>query len=102
MFCDVDSIARPRSDAPSLRESILVATIVSPVVAPDGSHGHRGSEHSPRTQGGALGRLEERWHGCRNHGTLTASAGDDGPTRSQLHDRRGHVAMGAAAAERAR
>ena len=42
------------------------------------------------------------WHGCRNDGTLTASAGDDRPAGSHLHDRRGHVAMGAAAAERAR
>jgi hypothetical protein len=40
--------------------------------------------------------------GCRNDGTLTASAGGDGPTRPHLLDCRGHVAVGAATSERDR
>jgi hypothetical protein len=79
--------------------SVLMATSVPMVVAPGRSHGHCGSEHSHRRCDG-LGRLEERQH--RSDGALTASARDDRVTGTHLHDRGGHVAMGAAAPERAR
>ena len=47
-------------------------------------------------------RLEEQRHRYSGDGALTASARDNGPAGSHLHDRRAHIAMGAAAAERAR
>ena len=47
-------------------------------------------------------RLNEWGHGCRSDDALTASTRDDRSTGPHLHDRRSHVSMGAAAAERAR
>jgi hypothetical protein len=49
----------------------------------------------------ALRRLEERLDASRNDGALNSTR-NDGPTGSQLHDRSGHVAVCAAAAERTR
>ena len=72
-----------------------MATTVARAVVRDRGQGHRRTHDFPR-------RLEEPRHDCRSDGALTASTRDDGPTGSHLHDRRGHVAMGAAATERAR
>jgi hypothetical protein len=53
-------------------------------------HCHCGSEHSQRRYDG-LRRLED-WQDCRSDGTLTARS--DSVAGSDLHDRRGHLAMG--------
>jgi hypothetical protein len=92
-----------RGSSNGLAPILLVAaeeTSPATTVARGRSHGHR-SEHSHWTHD-VPGRLGERRHGCRSDGVLTASTRDDGLTGSHLQDRRGHVAMGAAAAERAR
>ncbi len=74
---------------------------VATMVTRDASHRHRGSVYSHRAQG-RFGRLQERRRSCRNDGMSTVSAGDHGTARSHLNHRRGHVAMGASATQRAR
>jgi hypothetical protein len=82
-----------------IAEARLLMT-VSTVVARGRSHSHCGSKHSRRGYDG-LCRMEERLHPCRSDRTLTASGRNDSAAGSHLHDRGGHIAMDATAAERA-